>query len=297
MTRIRKIPYRVSACGLGLLSCLLLEGCFSVMSYQTADTVPAGGVEFGMGWSLTKIDQFEVTDDQGQTYKANTDQVGTIPNVLPDLMLRIGATDDLDVGLRLFFLGIHADVKWRFLDIDYFSMAIAPGASYSRPFFFFAEYGAELPVLFTIKPLEWFHIYGGIKGRFSGWNMELYVDENNKNEDNLYTFGVGGHFGLHFGGTWWFVRPEIGYTHYVVGFNGPCEGGVKMSLFTFGLGFGFRVGVPDKKQEEKLDRIEKRLDELEKDKPKPAGGEKEDAVRERAGEAFEDLEKEEEKRE
>ncbi len=281
-----------------LLAGSLLNGCFSVMSYQTADTLPKGGVEYAMGWSTTKIDSLEVTDDNGNVSEWDeNDELGFIPNVLPDIMMRFGLGEDTDIGFKLHFMGLQGDAKFRLVHTPTFSMALAPGISYSRPFFIFNEYGVDLPILFTIRLSDYFSFYGGLKGRFSGWNLALRsVDSTDSGENqNLYTFAVGGHVGMSFGGKRWFIRPEVGYLHYVLGFNGPCEGGVKIGLLSIGLGFGFHFGVEDDEQTEKIERLEKRLDDLE-EKKQPTDSEKE-AIRKRADESFEDLKKEEEKRE
>ena len=137
-----------------LLAGSLLSGCFSVMSYQTADTLPKGGVEYAMGWSTTKIDSLEVTDDHGNISEwENSDDLGFIPNVFPDIMMRFGLGEDTDIGFKLHFLGIQGDAKFRLVHTPTFSMAVAPGISYSRPFVIFNEYGVDLPLLFTIAGL------------------------------------------------------------------------------------------------------------------------------------------------
>jgi hypothetical protein len=172
-----------------------LTGCFSLMSYQTADTIPKGGVDLGFGWSVTKLNKIEYTGENGQTESADTDKLGTIPNLLPDILLRFGLSDNIDMGMRLFFLGVHGDAKFRLVNTKAFSLALAPGVLYSRPLLIFSQYGLDLPLLFTFKLGEYTKIYGGIKGEVSGWTLELNTEDSKKS--NLSTFAVGGLYRPH----------------------------------------------------------------------------------------------------
>ncbi len=288
-----------------IFSCLLLSsltaGCFSSMSWQTADTVPKGGVEFGAGWSVTRADQIEYTSSDGEKTDASDELHGTLPNPFPDLFMRFGLGDNLDIGFRLFFLGIQGDVKIRLVNSDIFSLAIAPGLSYSRPFIVFGEYALDLPLIITFKLGDHVKLYLSGHGRIAGWHLELYTDE--AGTDDIHAFGAGANLGFEFGTKRWFIRPEAGYMNYFVGFEDRCRESLKLAWFTFGLGFGFVFGVEDDTQNEKLDKLEKRINQLESEKalppgpqPAPAPKAKDDSVRKRADEAAEDLKKEEDKR-
>ncbi len=288
-----------------VVSCLLFSslmgGCFSSMSWQTADTVPKGGVEFGAGWSVSRADQIEYTDNDGNTTKVSDTLHGTLPNPFPDLFMRFGLAENLDVGFRLFFLGVQGDIKIRLVNSDIFSLAIAPGLSYSRPFIVFGEYALDLPLIINFKLGDYVKLYLSGHGRISGWHLELYGD--NAGTDDIHAFGAGANLGFEFGTKRWFIRPEAGYMNYFVGFEDKCRESLKLAWFTFGLGFGFVFGVEDDTQNDKIDKLEKRINQLERERalpasPKPVSAPKagDEAVRKRADEAAEDLQKEEDKR-
>ncbi|MBW1812007.1 MAG: hypothetical protein JRJ87_27730 [Deltaproteobacteria bacterium] len=291
--------------GLMLLCMPVTTGCMSALSYQTADTVPKGGVEFGMAWSVTKLERIKYTDSQGNVTQVDDELMGTLPNPLPDLYMRFGLADNLDIGFRLFFLGIHSDIKIRLVNTDIFSLSLAPGLGYSRPFIVFGEYSLDLPLLMTFKLGEHVKIYLTAHGRISGWHLELYGTEE---VDDIHTFGAGANLGFEFGTKTWFIRPEVGYMNYFVGFEDKCSEKMEFSWFTFGLGFGFVFGVEDERQDNKIQKLEERLEQLEKDQgssgpttaPPPVKAkstDNPDDVRKRADEAAKDLAKEEEKRE
>jgi hypothetical protein len=54
-------------------------------------------------------------EDQRRIVAATTGLALSSPGVNPDLMLRVGVIDDLDVGLRWSGINAHADAKYRFL--------------------------------------------------------------------------------------------------------------------------------------------------------------------------------------
>lgn len=296
---MNRVTKRLPSTALVCLAVFATSGCFSLMSYQTADTVPKGGVELGFGWSATSIPDFEITYENGETQKPTEGFDGTIPNLLPDTLLRFGLGDNLDMGLRLFFLGIQGDVKFRVINADVFSLAIAPGVFYSRPFIVFAQYGAVLPILFSLKLGESVKFYGGMKAEISGWGLDLKPQgEEFSQSTNIRTVGVGGHLGLSFGGKRWFIRPEVGYTTQLLGLGETSIKDIRISYTTYGLAFGFDYGVDDEKQDSRIEELEERLRKLESDKTRgPTEGEKPstDEIRQRSDDATGDPKKEEKK--
>ena len=83
---------------------VLLAGC-GVTRLQSARTTPRGDTRTTIGASLVHL------GDRGFTVH------GDIPAVPLDIMVRHGATDRVDWGIRLLFgLGLLGDVKWNLLD-------------------------------------------------------------------------------------------------------------------------------------------------------------------------------------
>lgn len=282
----------------------LAAGCFSATSYQLADTVPKGGTDLGFGFSAFTIPTGSYTSADGEKSTINDDDFsGTLPNPLPDILMRFGLGDNIDIGFKLFFLGLQGDFKWRFVNTPAFSMAIAPGIYYSRPFIVFGQYGLTLPLLFTFKIGEHFSIYGNVRGEVSGWNLEVESGGSDEEDANIHTAGFGATLGFSFGGKRWYIRPEVNYTRFLIGFEESCEK-VDIAYFTYGFGFGFLFGVSDDEQDKRIKELEDRLQRLEGQSgpakpapaPAPAPAPTDDEIRKRADDAASDLQKEEDRK-
>jgi opacity protein-like surface antigen len=101
-----------------LFACLvaaLAAGCGAGL-YQTAETLPPGEVRVVLGGAFVGN---ELVEQRGVK----------IYNFQPDLSVRVGVADGVDVGLSSFMLGgLLADVKWRFLPADWnFALALRGG--------------------------------------------------------------------------------------------------------------------------------------------------------------------------
>jgi len=98
-----------------------LTGCFSRSSYQTADTLNQGEFEIGAGVTLIKSTA-EVAGEYDKN-KATT-------YISPELLLRFGLVNNLDLGLKATGAGAELDFKFRFLsfgdETNRFSFAIRP---------------------------------------------------------------------------------------------------------------------------------------------------------------------------
>jgi len=94
----RRLPGHAAAA----LALLAVAGC-GVARLETARTIPRGQTRTTVAASLVH------TSDRGFTFEG-------VPIVPLDVMIRHGATDQVDWGVRLFFgLGLLADVKWNLL--------------------------------------------------------------------------------------------------------------------------------------------------------------------------------------
>ena len=84
------------------LALLVAAGC-GVTRLQTARTVPRGETRTTVAVGI-------VTNNQESDFKSR------VKGVPCDLMVRHGATDQIDWGVRLFLgLGLLADVKWNLM--------------------------------------------------------------------------------------------------------------------------------------------------------------------------------------
>ena len=86
-----------------VLACAMFTSCASVSTMQTAGTVPEGEIR----WAIASTG----TGGSGET-KASAD-----PNF--EAAVRYGAAENLDIGLKVNFLGAQAGVKYQFLRGDF----------------------------------------------------------------------------------------------------------------------------------------------------------------------------------
>ena len=116
------------------LGVLVSAGC-GVTRLQTARTVPRGATQTTIAASLVYLGDRQSTSISG------------VPALPPEVMVRHGATDQLDWGIRTFFgLGLLADVKWNLL-----SPERRTALSLSGGFGAAADQGAVLHVPFTVS--------------------------------------------------------------------------------------------------------------------------------------------------
>jgi len=101
----------LAACG------LVLTGCPPPAVYQTAD--PAAPGDWQVGGGLGAVHLTDVEQD--------VDTLGADVEVFA----RHGVVPDLDVGLRLYSIGMEGSLKWRFWQGDW-SLALMPGLAVSH---------------------------------------------------------------------------------------------------------------------------------------------------------------------
>jgi hypothetical protein len=105
------------------LALVLLSGCPSLSTLQTPSTVPKGHTRFGIGAEAVHFS--DTNDDNGSSFTLDID---TFPQL--EFSARYGLTDDIDIGAKLYALGVELGLKYQFLrgPLD---IAIAPAASYA----------------------------------------------------------------------------------------------------------------------------------------------------------------------
>ena len=145
-----------------LLSVIILfAGCYSLTTYQNADTVREGKIAAGLGFSVYQI-------------KANTEGDTTANDFLNDwqimeLFFRYGLNDNMDIGFKIYSLNLSIDYKWRFLDLGFFKSAINVGGIYSNVFGL-NGWGAFGNLIFDIRPTDAISLYFGPKYMYTHYN-------------------------------------------------------------------------------------------------------------------------------
>jgi hypothetical protein len=97
----------------GILGLLFLAACPSLSTLQTPSTVPKGDIRFGIGAEAIGI-------------SSGSESV-TLPQI--EFNARYGLTDNLDIGAKLYLVGVEGGIKYQFLrgPLD---IAVAPAASW-----------------------------------------------------------------------------------------------------------------------------------------------------------------------
>jgi hypothetical protein len=140
----------VTGRGLAIALALVVSAGCGVTRLQTARTVPRGITQTTIGGSLVYLGDRAGTDISG------------VPAIPLDVMVRHGATERVDWGIRNFFgLGLLLDVKWNLL-----SPERRTALSISGGFGAAAERGAVLHVPLTISVSHtvrpWFTPYAAV---------------------------------------------------------------------------------------------------------------------------------------
>jgi hypothetical protein len=99
-----------------------LSGCPNPNTYGTPRTVPAGKVQIVAALEGVGISESAPNGNGGTT------TTSAYAPTLPTVGVRIGLTDEVDLGLRISQLSsLQGDVKINFLKSQVFDMAVAPG--------------------------------------------------------------------------------------------------------------------------------------------------------------------------
>lgn len=100
------------------LAFLVMTGCPSLSTMQTPATVPKGEVRFGAGLESVGFSEKDSTGTTSTT---------TVPQF--EFNARYGVTDNIDIGAKLYLVGLEVGGKYQFAKGD-FEAAIAPAVSY-----------------------------------------------------------------------------------------------------------------------------------------------------------------------
>jgi hypothetical protein len=200
---------------------LLLSGCFSYSTLHTATPVEKGKVQINLAPAA-----FGVGTGDGPAAIPQTEVAG-----------RYGLGNDMDFGIKLYFLGTGFDFNWAVVNNDALAFALNPAvtfSSYSAPIngeTAGVTFGTALMnLLLDLKPSDMVTITVGVK---PGW---LYVLGSAGGQTGFGTgFAAGGMLGLH-------VRLSENFALMPsIDVLVPVESGSQGFLFngSFGFQFGF----------------------------------------------------------
>ncbi len=132
------------------LVALLASGCLTFSRVYGARTLEPGQLEGGLAVGIRPGD----------------DPEALLPVPQGPLLLRAGVLPDVDLGFRLYLLGLGADVRWRFLHRGRWHLAVNPGlgAVFLPSLLNPADFGAleaTMPVLAEVDLTRWLSVAGG----------------------------------------------------------------------------------------------------------------------------------------
>lgn len=161
-----------------LLSALpfLFSGCISISSMQTAKTTEKGQFSgsFGLGTDLYTLNENPDTKNKFV--------------IAPEGAVRLGLSDKVDVGAKLFMLGAAFDTKYNFHQSEDEKWAFAAGLMFDDQIEQFDFRGIYVPMYASIHPSEKFAAYLNPRIGFRYWNTYKEI-----------AFGYGGSFGVKYG--------------------------------------------------------------------------------------------------
>jgi len=205
---------------------VVLPGCPSFTSHQTAEVLDKDEIEWGQSFSTLVIPITTHTYDMDGNVTGTKEDTITLPT-LQETLFRFGFNESMDVGIKVTnFFWFEGDVKFQLMksgdDTNNFSLAISPSITYSAAL---QKYG--LSVIASKRMSGKSVLYGSLK-----YNYFAGLDSSN---DNLDGFGEGSYFsasaGFSFEGKKWWLRPEI---------NLVMNNDFEVAFYSPAIGFGFK---------------------------------------------------------
>lgn len=111
-----------SIVALGLTFVAMNTGCVSLTTYQSAQTIPNNGSQFGIAASTTTISGTGLD-------KLGIDAAGSLPSF--DIWYRKAFTDKLEVGGKFFPIGGMVDAKYQVVDQPKLDVAVDLGIAHT----------------------------------------------------------------------------------------------------------------------------------------------------------------------
>jgi hypothetical protein len=136
--------------GLGMLAIVVLTGCASMTTIHTAETLSPGSLNYYVAYVPSSAPLLDTNNDgKADKMDFNTVEVGA----------RIGLTDHIDLGAKLYPVGMLIDGKYQFIKGKMFKAAGDLGAGYmtissGESKTSIVDIVPEVPL--TIRPISWF---------------------------------------------------------------------------------------------------------------------------------------------
>jgi hypothetical protein len=182
-----------------LIIVVMLAGCASFSSFQTAQVLDPDEDEFQIGIGLA-VTSFELEEDAVETDYEEMSYYKT------ELLIRSGVTESFDFGAKFWTVGLAVDGKYQFVDGEKIDMAVDLGFSYSG-----IEVDDEGVRYFGFHPalLMTYNFSEKFSVTLSPRAVILNVSHDEEGDDTQ-TF-LGGTLTLSLGGKKVRILPEIGY--------------------------------------------------------------------------------------
>ncbi len=276
-------------CAIATSLLMSLSGCLTGGTLRSAKTLDKGIGEWGIGWTATKYDTgdvtVKVTDSKGAVQTTTTpNSAGSIvvPNILPEVNYHLGVADNLEIGGRasLAALTFEADAKYRFYQGNGLHLAVNPTIGYS-PYIFVQMVQLTLPVLATYEFTPNFSVMLGLKGGY--WIVSQMSSSSSNSLAGTFSGSgpsVGGAIGVEFRGRTFALRPFVDITRIFENYkatvtdstgaySSTADESFGLTLTTFGIAVSWFTGLELEKldkMDDKLDRIEHKIDDQNKSK-------------------------------
>ncbi len=196
---------------IAVLAIVIFGGCYSMSTYQTADTVPEGKFSGGVGFSTLQMDTSSDTDSTAEDV-ANSFLGGF---QMLELFFRYGIADNMDIGFKLYSSNLALDFKWRMLPREsMFRAAINAGAVYTS-LIFTSGWGVYVNAILDFTPAKWITIYFGPKYMYTHYNIDF--DESSDSDGIFPEHYYGGFIGISLNFGKLSLRPEVSF--YKIAFN------------------------------------------------------------------------------
>ena len=155
---------------LALVSLLVFTGCYSLSTYQNADTVREGKFAGGLGIGVL---QFADPDTDGGAILDTNEFMNDYQ--MMELFLRYGLTENMDMGFKIYSTNLSMDWKWRFIDLGIFRVATDIGGVYSN-FFGLTGWAINGNLIFDIRPVDAISLYFGPKYQYVSYGFTDDID-------------------------------------------------------------------------------------------------------------------------